>query len=122
VKNLFHTLGQLGLSHSESKIYIYLSKRGAHKAHDICNDLHLNKQQVYPCLKNLQNKGLIYGTFEHPALFYAISFEKVLDMIAKSKIEDAKNAQRDKNSLFKVWQSLIDNDAKKPRKESHAES
>jgi HTH-type transcriptional regulator, sugar sensing transcriptional regulator len=118
MKNLVDTLKQLGLSQSESKIYIYLSKKGDHRARDICTELHLNKQQVYPLLKNLQNKGLIYATFEHPAIFYAISFEKVLDMIAKSKIEEAKNAQKDKNLLFKIWQSLNSNGSKNSKKEN----
>jgi HTH-type transcriptional regulator, sugar sensing transcriptional regulator len=116
MKNLFDTLKQLGLNQSEIKIYIYLSKKGVHSALDICTELHLNKQHVYPLLKNLQNKGLIYATFEHPAIFYAISFEKVLDMIATSKIEEAKNAQKDKNLLFKIWQSLLSNGAKNSKK------
>jgi HTH-type transcriptional regulator, sugar sensing transcriptional regulator len=116
IKNLLDTLKQLGLSQSESKIYIYLSKKGAHRAHDICTELHLNKQQVFPLLKNLQNKGLIYATFEHPAIFYAISFEKVLDMIAGLKLEEARNAQKDKDLLFKIWQSLLSNGAKNSKK------
>ena len=107
LKLLLDTLKGFGLNRSDAKIYVYLAKKGPHKAQEICNELHVRKQQVYPCLENLQNKGLIYATLEHPATFYALSLEKVLDMYARSKVDEAKNAQRKKAELLKLWQSLI---------------
>ena len=56
----------------------------------------LKKQQLYPCLENLQKKGIIYSTLECPAVFYALQFEKVLDMVAARKIQEAEEAQKNK--------------------------
>jgi hypothetical protein len=46
-------------------------------------------------LKNLESRGIVSGTLEHPAKFSALSFGKALDLLAKAKLKKAlEEAQR----------------------------
>jgi sugar-specific transcriptional regulator TrmB len=100
-------LVSLGLTRIDAKIYVYLAKRGAQKGRDIRKALRLTKQQLYPSLKKLQNKGIVSSTLEHPARFSAIPFERVLDLFIKAKVEETKRLQQSKEEILSKWE-LID--------------
>ena len=105
IKRLLETLHSFGLNRSDAKIYVYLAKKGPQKARDLCNELKITKQQLYPCLENLQKKGMVYATLEHPALFYALPLERVLDMFVDLKIDEAEEVQEHKAEILSSWQS-----------------
>jgi hypothetical protein len=67
----------------------------------------MNKQQLYPSLKNLQSKGVVSVTLEHPAQFSAITFEKVLDLYLKTKMEEVRQMQQSKDQILNDWQSIV---------------
>jgi HTH-type transcriptional regulator, sugar sensing transcriptional regulator len=67
----------------------------------------VNKQQLYPSLKNLQSKGVVSVTLEHPAQFSAIPFEKVLDLYLKTKMEEVRRIQQSKDQILNDWQSIV---------------
>ena len=67
----------------------------------------MNKQQLYPSLKNLQSKGVVSVTLEHPAQFSAIPFEKVLDLYLKTKMEEVRRIQQSKDQILNDWQSIV---------------
>ena len=77
-ENIAKKLIEYGLTKIEARIYVLLAKKGSTKAKDIISYLKSSKQQVYPALKHLQNKGIVYATLEYPAKFSAIPFEKTL--------------------------------------------
>jgi sugar-specific transcriptional regulator TrmB len=106
LKRLLATLKGFGLKRSDAKIYVYLAKKGPSRARDICTKLKLTKQQLYPCLENLQKKGMVYATLEHPALFYALPFERVLDMFVDMRIDEAEEVQKHKTEILSSWQSM----------------
>jgi sugar-specific transcriptional regulator TrmB len=106
LKRLLDTLKAFGLNRSDAKIYLHLAKKGPQKAHDIRKETHITKQQIYPCLENLQKKGMVHSTLEHPALFYALPFDKVLDMFADLKIEEAEEMQEHKAEILASWQKM----------------
>jgi sugar-specific transcriptional regulator TrmB len=54
----------------------------------------MQKQQLYPCLKNLQKKGVVNASCNRPALFYALPFERVLDLIIEGKGKSSTGKQR----------------------------
>lgn len=112
LKRVLETLAGLGLNQSDAKIYVFLAKKGPHTGKDLCNALSMQKPQLYPCLRNLQNKGLVNATPERPALFSAVSFEKVLDLLVKGKIEEAKQTQEDREKALSAWQSTVKEDMK----------
>jgi len=100
------TLVSLGLTQMDAKIYIFLAKKGAQKGRDIRKALKITKQQLYPSLKNLQNKGIVSSTLEHPARFSAIPFEKVLDLFIKAKMEETQRLQYSKEEILSKWQDF----------------
>jgi sugar-specific transcriptional regulator TrmB len=100
------TLTNLGLTQLEAKVYLYLSKRGPQKAGDTAKALKLVKQQLYPTLKRLQRKGIVTSTLEHPARFSVLSFDKVLDLFVKAKMDEVQLVQRNKDELISDWQNI----------------
>jgi len=108
-ERVLKTLISLGFSETDAKIYVFLSKKGLQKGREISKSLKISKQFLYPCLKNLQSKGIVSVTLEHPARFSAMPFEKVLDFFVKSKIEEAQRFQSTKDEILSDWQSIIVN-------------
>ncbi len=106
-EKVLKTLKELGLARLDAKIYVFLAKRGPQKAKDVARALRISKQQLYPSLRSLQSKGLVNSTFEHPARFSAVSFEKALDLFAKAKMEEAKSIQQSKDEILLHWQSIV---------------
>jgi len=79
------TLYRLGLSKNEMKIYIYVARRGEHKASEISEALSLYRTETYRILRDLEKKGLISSVFEKPLKFIATPFEKALDILIETK-------------------------------------
>jgi sugar-specific transcriptional regulator TrmB len=113
VKNeqVLDLIGRLGLKRLDIKVYIFLAKKGPRKGRELCNELKIAKQQLYPCLENLQRKGIVNATAEHPATFKALPFEVVLDLSIKSKIDEALNTKQHKTDLLSLWESMPSEEA-----------
>lgn len=105
-QNVFKTLVDLGFDLTDAQIYVFLAKHGQQKASNISNALKINKQQLYPCLKKLQSKGIVTSTIEHPARFSVLPFEKVLDLFIKAKIDEAQSIQLNKTKILADWESI----------------
>ncbi len=80
-EKILRTLENLGFSPYDAQVYLFLGKRGPQKTKDISHALKMSKQRLYLILKNLQSKGVVHATIEHPAKFSAIPFERVLGPI-----------------------------------------
>jgi sugar-specific transcriptional regulator TrmB len=105
-EQVLNTLANLGFDEVDAKVYVFLAKKGTKKASDICKALKLTKQQLYPGLKRLQGKGIVTSTLEHPAMFQVLSFEKVLDLFIKAKIEETHSLQQSKAQILSDWEDL----------------
>ncbi len=103
---VFETLLNLGLTEMDSKVYVFLAKKGLQKALDVSKSMRMNKEQLYRSLRKMQSKGLVTATLEHPARFSAVPFEEVLDLFIKAKMEEAHEIQRDKDEILSIWKSL----------------
>jgi sugar-specific transcriptional regulator TrmB len=106
LRKVLKSLTDIGLKRAEAKVYFYLAKRGPKKASEIVNALKMKKQQLYPLIKSLQNKGIISSSMDRPTKFSAVQFEKVLDFFAKTKIEEAKIIEDNKDKLLSDWESI----------------
>jgi sugar-specific transcriptional regulator TrmB len=104
---MFKTLVRLGLTKKDAQVYVFLAQTGPQKARDIAHALEMYKRQLYRSLKKLQNKGIVSATLERPAKFSAVPFEKVLDIFAKAKIEEAQLIEQNKEEILSKWQSMI---------------
>jgi sugar-specific transcriptional regulator TrmB len=105
-EKVLKTLGDLGLTRLDSKIYVYLAKRGPQKGNEISKALKIQKYQLYRSLKKLQSKAIVSATLEHPARFSAVSFEKVIDLFIRTKLEEAQSIQHEKSGLLSSWQTI----------------
>ena len=105
-------LSTLGFDQVDARVYIYLAKKGMRKAIEIRKATKLTKQQLYPSLKQLQSKGIVSSTIEHPARFSAMPFERVLDLLIKAKIEETRKLQQSKTEILSNWQNLKIEDSK----------
>jgi sugar-specific transcriptional regulator TrmB len=105
-EKVLKTLSDLGLTKLDSKIYIYLAKKGPQKGKEISKALKVQRQQVYRSLKYLQSKAIVSATLERPAKFSAVSFEKVLDLFIRAKMEEAQTVQHEKSELISSWKAI----------------
>jgi sugar-specific transcriptional regulator TrmB len=100
----------LGLTQSDYEVYVFLAQQGPQKGRNLCNELKIQKHQLYRSLRNLQGKGLVSATCEHPAQFSAASLEKVIDTFIKVKTEEARALQETREGLMSAWRSIIKKD------------
>jgi len=105
-RTIMKVLRDFGLTDGESKVFLFLAKNGILKAGDISKTIGKHKAQIYRILKKLQNKGIVESTLESPARFTAVSFEKVLDLIIKTKKEDINFMEKEKDELLDHWVSF----------------
>jgi sugar-specific transcriptional regulator TrmB len=96
----------LGLKRQEVKVYIFLAKTGPRKGRELCSDMKITKQQLYSCLQNLKQAGIVNATQNHPATFSAKPFEEILNQSIKSIIDEAQNTQHNKTELLNTWKSI----------------
>jgi sugar-specific transcriptional regulator TrmB len=99
-----------GLTRMDAQVYILLAKKGSTKAVEIGKAFKMSKPQLYRSLKNLEGRGIVSATLEHPAKFSALPFDKALDLLAKAKmkqaLEEAQRIQDERASLLANWQAL----------------
>ncbi len=100
------TLENLGFTPLDARVYVLLAKKGPQKAGEIAKSLKIPKQTVYFILKNLQKEGIVTSTVERPARFGGVPFERVLDLFVKTKMEEAKRIQRNKDEILLDWKSI----------------
>ena len=98
----------LGLSEVDAQVYVFLALNGPKKARIITRELDLYKKQLYRSLKNLKEKDIVSASIDHPAEFFAIPFEKVLDLLAEIKKRQAEDLRDINEYLLSSWQDLLE--------------
>ena len=101
------TLESLGLKRLDAEVYVYLAQHDPQKARDIAEALETYKRQLYRSLKSLRRKGMVSASQERPALFSAVSFDKVLDQFIEANREEALRVEENKEQLLSMWRSKI---------------
>jgi sugar-specific transcriptional regulator TrmB len=106
LERVMKTLEGFGLSRVDAKMYIYLAKMGPQNASEIAEALKITKQQMYPSIKNLRDKGIVAASSGQPSLLCAVAFEKALEILFKAKEEQAKAVKETKEELLSRWRSI----------------
>ena len=106
LERVLKTLEGLGLSRTDAEVYVYLAKKGPKNGRELADALQVTKQQLYPSLKNLKDKGVVTVSLERPALFSAVAFEKVIELLIAIKVEQAKAFEETKKELMESWWSI----------------
>ena len=109
-ERIIKALNGLGLTKSDSDVYICLAKQGPQKIIDIASVLNLNEKKIHRSLKNLQSIHVVTASIEHPEEFVAIPIEEVIELLIKVKKEQAKSFQASKKELLSSWRSITDKD------------
>jgi pimeloyl-ACP methyl ester carboxylesterase/sugar-specific transcriptional regulator TrmB len=95
-----------GLTNKEADIYIFLAKNVILTGGEISKQTKIARSLVYRILKNLQTKGLVEPTLESPTRFVAVPFDKALDLIIKTKKQEALKVEREKQDLLADWKTI----------------
>jgi sugar-specific transcriptional regulator TrmB len=91
-----------------------LQKKGPQTAKDLETALKMPKWQVYKSLRNLQKKGTITAILHRPVLFSALPLEKVIDLAAKARIEEAQREQASTSQAILYWQKMLEENSNLP--------
>jgi sugar-specific transcriptional regulator TrmB len=102
----------LGLSEADAQVYVFLALNGPHKAKEITKKLNLYKKQLYCSLKNLRDRDVVKASVDYPAVFSAVPFEVVLDLLAEIKKEQAQALQEIREYLLSSWRSTMKQNSK----------
>ena len=52
-------------------------------------------------------KVMVAASQDHPALFSAVSFDKVLDQFIKANREEAQRIEENKEQILSMWKSKV---------------
>ena len=99
---LIETLVNCGLKRIEAEVYAFLAKKGSCKGKYIANALNLTKQQVYPALKKLTEKGIVKSTSKRPALFSADPIEEVLTIFMESRTKEIQSLIQKRKNFYQL--------------------
>ena len=110
---ILKTLVSLGFEQQDAQIYVYLALNGPKKAKDIATALKTYERQVHRNLKRLQNKEIVNATPEIPTNFSVISLEKLLDLLAKASLEEARRIEQEKDRILRLWKSTVKRNSSK---------
>ena len=106
LERVLRTLEGFGFTRVAAEVYVYLAKTGPQKGRDLTSGLEMTKQQLYPILRGLQKKGVVTSSSERPALFTALAFEELLDLIVKLNIDQALIIKETKDELLANWRNV----------------
>ncbi len=106
---MLNTLEGLGLSQTDSQIYVCLASEGPRNRKEIMATLSLGKHQLYHSLKQLLNKGLIYMSLSRPVTFYAVPLEQALNSLLEKENKQAENLERNRETILSYWRNLTSN-------------
>jgi sugar-specific transcriptional regulator TrmB len=102
-------LRDFGLTKNESKIYVFLSKKGPKKAIEISREEKIPRTETYHLLSTLETKGIITASIQRPTRFFAVTIEKAIESIIhnqQKKIEELKILKHDMVELWNLSQTM----------------
>jgi sugar-specific transcriptional regulator TrmB len=80
----------------------------------MANALKMNKQRLYPCLRNLREKGVVNCTDDRPMLFSAVPIEDALSSFINANLEEAQQLEENRKKILSFWRSMMKEDTHPP--------
>jgi sugar-specific transcriptional regulator TrmB len=90
-------------------VYVFLTTEGPQHVRDIAEALRIYKRKLYRGLRKLQQKGRVNVSQEHPAQFSAVSFDKILDLLIKTHLKEARRIELEKQEILSQWHLIMNN-------------
>ena len=102
-------LEDMGLTHNEARLYVFLAKAGAKKASDAAKILDIPRTETYKLLSSLQKKGLVSSTMHSPVRFVAVPLGDALNRLIGMEKQRLTFFERRSKALLDIWSSIADN-------------
>ena len=107
------TLMHLGFTKTEAQVYLYLTTEGPKKSDQIAKALNISIQYLNQSLKKMQDESIIQVSPKYSNIFSVVPFEKVLDLLIKTNIEEAKRMIKNKKELLSSWRAMTEKNEEK---------
>jgi len=99
-------LSKFGLTPNQSKVFLYLEKYGSSTATQVSKALKVPRTETYHLLTNLQNKGIVSATFQHPIKFTGLPLDKAITALINAEKERVKSLETQEKNLVELWNTL----------------
>ncbi len=106
LEKLKSELSKFGLTANQSKVYLFLEKYGPSTATQVSKTLKVPRTETYHLLTNLQNKGIVSATFQHPIRFSALPLDKAIGALINAEKERVRNLESQEKSLVEIWNTI----------------
>ncbi len=106
-KRILKALTTLGLSQIDAEVYVYLADKGPQKRQKIAEEFDLQDSSLNIILGSLTTKRIVKTANEHVHLFYALPFDKTLELLLKENLKKAKIVEQNKDEILYKWQNLL---------------
>jgi sugar-specific transcriptional regulator TrmB len=101
------TLTSLGLSQTDANVYVYLATKGPQKAEKIGDALKLQEQLLNKSLENLKGKGIVNPRLEQSTVFFALPFDKALELLVKAHLKEAQVIEQEREAILSRWRAIV---------------
>ena len=98
-------LKTFGVTEKDALVYIYLAKKGPQRAISIAATLNLSKCQLYESLRYLRDNGIVRYYFSRSTEFSAVSFEKAMDLLLQSNLNEVNILEKQRREILSKWKS-----------------
>ena len=100
------TLLDLGLTGDESRVLLFLNKKGEMKVQEIAKNVEIPRTRLYYVLESLQRKGLVVSTIERPAKYKALPLDIAVDFLIESYRHKLYSLEKAKDVITHDWSLL----------------
>ena len=108
LKELIEVLSVCGLKRSYANVFVFLAREGPKEVYFLVKALRMPETDLANCLDNLEKLGLVKKIGEvSPEQFFAVNFEKALDILIEAHLKEAMVAEKNKEAILKDWDYIF---------------
>ncbi len=112
IEKLKIELSKFGLTANQSKVFLFLEKSGPSTATQVSKSLKIPRTETYHLLTNLQNRGIVLASFQHPIKFTALPLNKAIGVLINAEKERVKQLEYQEKNLVELWSAIPGYDIK----------
>jgi sugar-specific transcriptional regulator TrmB len=101
------TLVDFGFARLYAEVYVFLVLNGPNSALAIKNALGLDKYKMSIVLRNLEKRQILFRSQDLPSLFSVIPFDRLLNLLSKENLLEAKKIEKKKMEILTIWFSYV---------------
>ena len=112
IEKLKMELSKFGLTSNQSKVFLFLEKSGPSTATQVSKSMKIPRTETYHLLTNLQNRGIVLASFQHPIKFTALPLNKAISVLINVEKERVKQLEYQEKNLVELWSAIPGYDIK----------